>query len=90
MKRSRMLRRRPLPSHCAVPAAPVRRKSRQEPSVPLPWRCRRVTLAFAKRNFGALLDEAESGRLIFIKTRGGGRRAGAYLVRLPTQGSDPA
>lgn len=43
---------------------------------------RRVTLAYARRNLPALLDEVRERGPVFIKLRGGGRRHGAVLCSL--------
>lgn len=43
---------------------------------------RRVTLAYARRNLRALLDEVRERGPVFIKLRGGGRRHGAALCSL--------
>lgn len=40
---------------------------------------RRVTLAYARRHFEALVAAARQGSSVFIKHRGGGRNHGAVL-----------
>lgn len=47
-----------------------------------PSSMRRVTLAHARRNWDALLDEVRDRGPVFIKLRGGGRRYGAALCSL--------
>jgi hypothetical protein len=47
-----------------------------------PFSMRRVTLAYARRHLGALLDEVRDRGPVFIKVRGGGRRHGAVLCSL--------
>lgn len=44
-----------------------------------PFCMRRVTLAYARRHLGALLDEVRDRGPVFIKHRAGGRRHGAVL-----------
>lgn len=47
-----------------------------------PFPMRRVTLAYARRNLAALLDEVRERGPVFIKHRGGGRHHGAVLCSL--------
>ncbi len=83
MKRWRQLRHRPPPSQFGDRLAPIRRQVNQKPRLTLPWNIRRVTLAYAKRHLDELFANARMGAVIFIKLRGGGRSAGAYLIHVP-------